>query len=169
MSSVFVNEVNPADVRTASKWLLSQVPDLEPWQALKEASAALAEAHPRRLVHGTGGYRKGQCRCGVCKAGEQSYVATRGAKGTRCGTPTGFNKHVALNEEPCIPCRVAMTDAEANGPRLKEPTTHDQCGSPSGYTKHHRMGEKICPRCKEARDEYRATRRANKKGTPVVA
>lgn len=170
---MYISEPNPLDVETATRWLLTQ--GFQPTEAFSVAAAALHEAHPRRLTHGASGYRKGQCRCAACKAGERLHVATRGYRGIRCGTPGGFNKHLDKGENPCLICQVAMeasVEAENAKPGLKEPQQYEQCGKPSGYTKHHRMGERTCPACKEAREEYRNTRRARKReveADPVVA
>ena len=96
----------------------------------------------------------------------------------RCGTTSGYSRHLRLGESVCAACRAAYAvyerdyrrrRAENGGKRLglpvgTSPIDWAKCGTEANYRRHYRLGEKPCRACIRARQEAYERRKARRRG-----
>lgn len=125
----------------------------------REAREQLLALMPKR-AHGTlEGYRDWRCRCELCREAVRpkvSLVKKQPRLPVRCGTPSGYGRHLRLGEPACRPCldAVAADQRERRAVRREQLTgSRDirrsvaECGTLGGYKRHRKRGESACPEC----------------------
>lgn len=67
----------------------------------------------------------------------------------KCGTDSGYTKHLRNKQEPCAECREAHAEENRRreGHKKRRPAL---CGTDSGYYRHRRRSEDACTDCKAA-------------------
>ncbi|WP_405695206.1 WhiB family transcriptional regulator [Streptomyces coelicoflavus] len=132
---------------------------------LRDALAQEGGSHPeyRWGVRGglTGDQRFNRHRTLVRARGEaEPDLRPRVAK---CGTVSGYQKHLRLKTEPCPECREAKNEANRKQKRRRQPI---QCGTRPGYRRHRDRGEEACEPCRIANTQ--ADRRLRNTGTTLA-
>lgn len=82
----------------------------------------------------------------------------------KCGTNSGYQKHVKLNTPKCQPCKDAHAAAQLAWQR--RPQMRTTCGTYAGYMRHKRAEEDACQWCLKAYADYMAGYRDRAKPKP---
>ena len=97
--------------------------------------------------------------------GKLTLAAEKAAgRSAKCGTSSGYQKHLRERTIACADCLAAHADAmtrtrRARGVQPRTMATKAKCGTISGYNTHGQRGEEKCEPCKEAMRAYMAERR----------
>lgn len=84
----------------------------------------------------------------------------------KCGTLSGYKRHIAKQEAACEACREASNEHRRARNRSKGilPVPVPQCGTYGGYGAHLRRGETPCDACRAANTKYSRNRRQQARG-----
>lgn len=132
-------------------------------------SALLEEgAQHRENRHGIRGGLDGQARRSAYERANRSRLKGMWEQApqprvARCGTYSGYQKHLREKTLACPECREAKREANRKQKRNRSPI---QCGTRPGYQRHQRNGETPCEPCRIA--NTKADRRLRNTGTTLA-
>lgn len=87
----------------------------------------------------------------------------------KCGTLTGYRRHIKAKQPACQPCKTANAaasrDYEARSKlgMIRRGFNPDKCGTYAGYKRHDRTGVPACDACLSAYADYMHDYRARRK------